>query len=745
MRDNRKLLVAGLVAAFVIAAVIGFVYAHHKPKTARVTARTTAPVNTAESVDQAAAPKLKFASAKIYDSLLAKDQKIKPSVPEYKMKSDLSNISNLGIFKKRLDRKQREMIAKNSFVVSPTGYIQMFQVYENNEYERPLKIPSFITTDSMLHTYHLFYDYSLREVESSKLFDAAVKLTEAMLTASEQDLNDAKDESLKDSARRNVAFFAVARNLLNGTPPPSSVAEMAQTDLKKIDAHEGRDFSTIMGLKIDFSQFVPRGHYTRSEKLKKYFKAMMWYGLTPFPTPSGNIGSTPTRQALMVVRNLRSVSIKRTPAMKLWETIYEPTAFYVGTADDFTVYQYANLMDKTYGKNPAIEAFADQSKLKDFISAVKNSPGPRIENFVATSKSDHTPNPDMPTGRQFRFMGQRFIPDSRIMQELTDPKANGRNFPKGLDVFAAMGSDRALDILEKTYNVNAATGYQKQMIKMRDEMAHTSKETWQSNLYYGWLWSLQSLNKPVGKGYPSFMRSNAWLDKSLFTSLGSWTELRHDTILYAKQSVSECGGGEEPIPTPKGYIEPNLELWTKLKWLNQYTKDGLDSRGILTPELKDKFSALGDWIDFARNITIKELTGKKVTEEEYQHIEYYGADLERLLLDFAGGDIISDTDKDMAVVADVHTSFDAALEEGTGRAAEIFVVVPIEGKLYLTRGAVYTQYEFEHPAADRLTDEQWQKMLKENREPGFAEWIDSFFIQKKKAPAPEFENYFGGC
>jgi hypothetical protein len=241
------------------------------------------------------------------------------------------------------------------------------------------------------------------------------------------------------------------------------------------------------------------------------------------------------------------------------------------------------------------------------------------------------------------------------------------------------------------------------------------------------------------------MRSSAWLDKSLLTALGSWTELRHDTILYAKQSGAECGGGGEDIPTPKGYVEPNLEFWTKMKWLNTYTRDGLDSRSLLTPELIDKFNQLGDWINFLRKITIKELTNKKVSEEEYGQMEMYGADSDALMLSFAGGDLISDTDKDMAVVADVHTSFDKVLEEGTGRVAAIYVVVPIEGKLYITRGAVYTQYEFEHPASDRLTDEEWQKMLKTNREPGLAEWIYRFFIPSKVKPREEFEDNFGGC
>lgn len=36
--------------------------------------------------------------------------------------------------------------------------------------------------------------------------------------------------------------------------------------------------------------------------------------------------------------------------------------------------------------------------------------------------------------------------------------------------------------------------------------------------------------------------------------LGSWSELKHDTILYAKQGMAEMGGG--PPELLKGYVEP---------------------------------------------------------------------------------------------------------------------------------------------------------------------------------------------
>ncbi|HOM72016.1 MAG TPA: DUF3160 domain-containing protein [Armatimonadota bacterium] len=678
-------------------------------------------------------PANRFASLEDYDKLLAEDAKVKPVIQPYTIKPDLSNVVNLKVFEPILEPQMIDKIAKNGFVVTPTDYIQMFYLYENNEYQRPDKFPSFITTDSMLHAYHVFYNFSLRIVESEKLYDAAVELTDLMLKASEKDLAEAKDELVKDAARRNVAYFAVARALLVGTPPPASVADIAEADLKKIKNHLKRDQSSVLGYGVDFTQFVPRGHYTRTEKLKKYFHGLMWYGLMPFPTGEQGAKERPTVQALLIVRNLE----KDKRAMQLWDKIYEPTAFYVGKADDYTVYDYSALKEKVYGKSPSVSAFDDTAKLQAFIKEVGKLPGPRIENFVAGGA--------IPTGRQFRFMGQRFIPDSRILQEMSHPKVAWRAFPSGMDVFSAIGSDRALELLRTSYKADKFEGFDKQMELMRKEMKETPRETWQSNLYWGWLWTLQSVIKPVPEGYPSFMRNQTWQDKSLFTALGSWTELRHDTILYAKQSVAECGGdGDEP-KTPKGYVEPNLEFWTKMKWLNDSTMQGLSSRDLLTEELKDKFERLGDWIDFCRKITIKELTNQKITDEEYEQICIYGASLESMILSFAGGDVWSDTDKDMAIVADVHTSKDTCLEEGTGRAGAIYVVVPIEGKLYLTRGAVYTHYEFMHPSSDRLTDEKWQEILQSGKQPPLVDWTKNFLVPVKNMPPLEFESFNGGC
>jgi len=74
------------------------------------------------------------------------------------------------------------------------------------------------------------------------------------------------------------------------------------------------------------------------------------------------------------------------------------------------------------------------------------------------------------------------------------------------------------------------------------------------------------------------MQNQAWARKDLNTLLGSWTELKHDTILYAKQVYAEMGGGMEGVDD-RGYVEPNPYLYARLAALVNLTREGLAPPG----------------------------------------------------------------------------------------------------------------------------------------------------------------------
>jgi hypothetical protein len=674
---------------------------------------------------------------------------VEAKVPAYTVKPDLSNVANRKILPK-LTSDQKKALARNGFVARPTAEEQLFYIYENNAYK---KIGSFVTTDSVLHTYHIFYDFTLRYLEKERLSPAAVQLSTLMLNTNLAALKGQHPAEIKAAIGRNVVFFAVPLELQGKKISlPATQRKQVNAEIARIMAHKGRS-TAITGTQIDYSQFVPRGHYTRSKQFEQYFRAMMWYGLVPMrlETVKRHIDKPATLQALIITDQLMGSTKART----LWQQLYDPTVFYVGKADDLSYYNYNAISKRIFGKGN-LNRFNNGTKLEQFHAlAMKELAGPGIENFTANEGTQ---------GKQFRFMGQRFIPDSRILQELTFPKVgtvgSARLFPMGLDVFAVMGSPRAAQLLDTTYRQTKYANYLKQRHAMRLEISKLKNKDWQQNLYYGWMYSLQPLLPPRPAGYPAFMRNTAWQEKSLVTALGSWTELRHDTILYAKQSVAECGeGGDEPPPV-LGYVEPEVGVYERLSWLLKLNKKGLQQRKLITgkDELGGSFDEFVELTDFLAKASRKELLNQPLSREELRALEKYGGHLERLMLSASTlgiHDGIRDwwqlenkTDRRMGLVADVHTSQGTVLEEAVGNAAEIWVVVPIQGKLRLTRGATFTYYEFQHPASDRMTDEAWQQRLIKGKVPAMPGWMHSYMLgpaRKTPVPTEQLDDGGTGC
>lgn len=660
------------------------------------------------------------------------------SVPAYSIETDLSNIANLDQFGS-FTEKQKEMLAKNGFVVTPRNEEQLFYIYENNEY---LKIPSFITVDSVLQVYHVFYDFSLRRLESDTLAAQLTDFTDNMFRKSLKIYESLKNENLKELQLKNSAYFGVAKLVLGKNLPtdtPKEIKQLALKEYKLVEGQKGYEKSAVFPFELDYSQYTPRGHYTRNDELERYFKAMMWYGQVPFPAylGSGERNEEQTLQALLMTYTLLSEDTKD---FTLWQSIYEPTSFYVGKSDDLNVLDYSKLLVEVYGESPDANHLDDREKLDRLYEAIDKLPEPAIVPKYTTVST--------PSGKQFRLMGQRYVADSEILQELVEPYK--RPVPMGLDVMAVLGSKRAESLLFKIYGEDKKwEGYTAAFNRMKKKFDGLEESKWQSNMYFGWLWSLKGLLKEYGEGYPYFMQTEAWQDKSLSTALGSWSELKHDTVLYGKGIAAECGGGEEP-PQVKGYVEPNIEVYEKLLWLTRYSRENLKKRGILGGEMESKMENFEHLLTFLINCSIKELRNEELSKDEYYQLLVYGGWLESLTCSLLEGvnhwfANTSEADRNMAVISDIHTVVGGGvLEVGVGPAYEIFVVVPIGGKLYITRGAVFSYFEF--MSDKRLTDEEWQQLHKKGKHPEQPEWIRSFMDIEPKTDMPTpAEPYISGC
>jgi hypothetical protein len=652
----------------------------------------------------------------------------------------LSAGSVTGLDASNLTATQKEALLTNGFVVTPPisdpnrMFMEFYQAYESYRYS---EIPVFITTDSIFHVYHLVFDKMLRDLERESFIPMLNELTAALVATSQEQLTTLTGTELEELAARNLAYFVVASNLL-GTEVavPDHVQELADQELALIEAHSQNVVSPIwlMGgeaaddqLIEDYSQYVPRGHYTRSEELKTYFKTMMWYGRLTYRLKI----PAETQRALLMIQAMRTaVTSSGKPAMELWSNIYDPTVFIVGKADDLSIMEYGAISDQVYGTNPELIRFADADLLAQFTDKAKKLPPPQINSmwvWIWQDRDDAT--------QGFRFMGQRFTLDQYIFGQVMWRKVGTlekpRDLPKALDMLAAMGSEEAYRLLDEMGETEFEN-YDTQMTKVKEEVSGFGLDSWTQNLYWSWLYSLQPVFAVKGEQYPAFMQTQAWLHKDMHTALASWTELKHDTILYAKQVMAEMGGGPDDEP-PMGYVEPNPEAFARLLALAQMTRNGLSGRGLLDDVTVGNLDNLIEQLQFLLTVSEKELNGEKLTDDEYWRISYYGGWLEAITLASADpaesyegrGNL---EDQKSALVADVATGIGRVLEEGVGYPTLIFVVSPQE-PWHVTVGAVYTYYEFTVPLDQRMTDEQWRAILESGTAPDAPEWTSSFIIK----------------
>ena len=620
-------------------------------------------------------------------------------------------------YAKEYNDRMMKNLEDDGFFIDYEKYQQPFSIYETNQY---MGSNNFVTTDSIVHLYHIIYLGMMEDMEQNSLKQKLMALSKNCLDNALSDYKEAKGEE-KDLTLRNAALFLCALDLLEAKydgEVPSEVRDLADKELDNIKA-EGNAVSNITGNEIDYSQFKVRGNYTKNENLKKYFRVNMLYSqeLVKLENPDKTINLDAVKQAMLISRNM----LKDEASFKLWQDIYKPISFLVENTEDTTPIDIYKSISKLT-KDNSVEAILEKNVVNAVADDIANKEDPKIK-------------PD--SGKVFAFLPQRAVVDNTWLQNLvdTDPKSK-RPVVSGVDLMALLGNSLA-ERLTLTNEDNLKWDKFKEKYEETKAMvdARTDKEE-KANIYRTWLWVLKAFNNEYGEGYPDFMRSEKWQYKDLNTALASWAQLKHDTILYAKQFGAECGGDE---PTDlRHYVEPNVNLYRRVKYLVGLTMDADEKYSLLNNEQKARLKDFDDMLEFLIKVSIEELKDETTSDEDNERLKVIGGEMENIFIAFNKDDSgeefeIPPVDRDTANVADIQRigsnvvdkpegSF---LEVGSGRFSTIYVVYRLNGKYYLGSGSVMNYYEFY--SKNRLDNNEFKEMLPIYDMEGEKDKIEPFF------------------
>lgn len=614
------------------------------------------------------------------------------------------------------DVKVRRTLLRNGFVIVASDLPRFNMAYEGNDYTGT---PVFMTTDAAYDAWHLVFDKVLRTVETKRLLPLLKTLVRGMLTNARTQAAELAGTPLADAADRVLGLLQVAGTQLKlrvGDLGPDAAAELAL-----IAAHDELTTSPLLGTDIDYTLYTPRGHYTRTKALTRYFLGMSVLGQTAFALP-GALQNDLTRADASGLRlaALAARTLVGHPTLETaWRSIYEPTAFLVGIADDYTPFELATAVESA-----APGAMADPTALADDAAIAA----------VAAQLTAQRPVLIDQERPAVRLMGTRFVIDSYILDQLLAPNVGTldepRLLPSPLDLAAAFGSDFAYAIQEDA-GETAYANYDTQLAAMRSAVADRPDEAWGSTVYDAWLAAIEPMWLPHGRAFPDFMRTDAWTAKDHQSGFGSYAELKHDTILYTKQAVGEMGDAG-PTEKPRNWVEPDPVPFARLQAMADLARRGLAERRLTGAALDTLLADFSDMAGFLSRIAADELAGRPITTEDNERLLWIGGELESFwwqTSDLEPGEMPR-MDEAVAIVADIASGRDRAtdtisvVEVATGYIDEILVLVPDDtGRFHVATGGVYSYYEFRQPASDRLTDEAWRAMLKAGEVPPRPTWI----------------------
>lgn len=679
-------------------------------------------------------------------------------------------IHYLDSVKQKLELTEDEinLLQQNRFFVSERMSYQTFGNALHTVYN--LDLPVFVSTDAILHALHMSYGQILKSLEREIMagnleqFLAWLYNNFDVLTQKYGDSDDLSN-SLKDAD----LYVTIAYSLITGKLQNGHVEDSA-----KIKQVWDRIFEEKMAQiplftfpnrkrKIDFSQFTVRGHYVYTEQekwmgiksLEPYFRTMMWLGRIDFLLTPPPPNPWETKWSIQEIARMHQSAflvneiLELCPERHLLDFNENIINYLLGESDNLLPAEYTGILKNMNVSTP--DQLTDTSTVKSIISSFNNHP--QLSQKILSDFFFMDPNSDAPGDLpiSYRLSGQRFIIDSYILGNVVFDRLmqNGekvmRMMPNPLDALFVLGNNDALPLLEPEFEKYQ---YAEQLAKLRFLVDYKPDEFWSSSLYNVWLNGIRELNPRENEtNLPLFMQTAAWHHEKINTQLASWAQLRHDNLLYAKQSYT----GGTGCSFPHSFVEPYPDFYGRLKEFAQ-------NAGEFFAQMPTSNSEVSRVIQFFPNFEMimekletladKELKNTAFTEEELDWL--------KSMLFFEGGsgvppysgwytqlfyDVWDAAEGDFTIV-DIHTQptdeagnqVGKVLHAGVGKInLGVFITdcPNFEGMETAFVGPVMSYYESITNNFKRLTDQEWEQMVYDQHLPKRPEWTHIYLAGEK--------------
>ncbi len=487
-----------------------------------------------------------------------------------------------------------EQLNQDKILITNQGYRHIFEPYLNPNSS------IFITSDTVLSAFHVLFRQSIADMEqinANRALDI-LKLIWSAIAPKEKEISKALGNKtvpknrgekssiddlehnftmLLDAARRRAQIvIAVAVKLLGDTDISfdEHLSRIVENEVNKIVSGEGIEMPEWTGVSdsefmtFDYSLYRPRGLYTQSELLRRYFMVLTWFQSIPF-----RVENDEELLSILILGKTLNVSytedfLKRKKIEKFFRYYRE----LAGQPNDW---------DLLFASQITRDRPGDLKKVREYLvkkvadSKERLKIDDRFGNVQDNSITTHS--------RSFKIISPFRIPDTVLSRQTAGFQKRHNVWPIGLGLCAVLGSDFAIEQL-----VSDVFKDRKDLLQTINNFKPIIEP---ESLYNRYLSCLSALMDDAEHDVPGFMNSRPWMVKSCNTVLSGWVHFRHAMELQAGESVLYTV--ESSGDFTAGFVEPDPEFFERLSNLiedimNLFQLSGafIPPKHIITKDLK---------------------------------------------------------------------------------------------------------------------------------------------------------------
>lgn len=451
----------------------------------------------------------------------------------------------------------------------------------------------------------------------------------------------------------------------------------------------------------NYTMFVPRGYYADHSLLKTYFMSMKWLMRQKFYMHTPKL-----TQASLILAKQFPASAKQ----KL-DTLQHFVRVMVGSDDDLNIDDMTTFMkqENLNSDHDLVRKYDSERPAR--LSSLR--PQKIISTSYVASEGDQSISEEeaklMTAG--FVLFGEKFTVDSWISDMLTaGPAEREYEFkPDFVSVYQILDTLSNKETRTELADLWLTTKHQQGGLSDKQFTSYPSVRDenkqqvpamidHQGTTLYSMRLEVMEEATRVPERAPAYMQVPQYIYKTLNTLLGTFTELKHDTILYVKQAFAELGmGGDRDectytitkpaLPVPKGYVEPQISLIDKLSALSTLTSEFFGEIN------KTNYEEWQKELAFYKEIALAQQTNWIISDDDFEKLRFSDQRLESITR--SSQYVPGEKGNRSALIADIFSSAtQGAYYVANGRPLLMITLIDDTNGKRAVLGPVYSNYEF---------------------------------------------------